>query len=47
LYFQWGDWEEAKKYLEVVARSDPEDQSVQQALRMINEALRAKARALP
>ncbi|MDO8675320.1 MAG: tetratricopeptide repeat protein [Candidatus Omnitrophota bacterium] len=47
LYFQLGNWEEAKKYLEVVARSDPEDQSVQQALRMINEALRAKARALP
>jgi len=47
LYFQLGNWEEAKKYLEVVARSDPEDQSVQRALRMIEEALRAKGRALP
>ncbi|MBI3314816.1 MAG: tetratricopeptide repeat protein [Candidatus Omnitrophica bacterium] len=47
LYFQSGDLEEAKKYLQVVARWDPEDQNVQQALRMIEEALRAKALRIP
>jgi len=47
LYFQLGDWEEARKYLEVVAHSDPEDQNVQQVLRMIDEALRAKALRMP
>ena len=41
LYFNTGDFEGSRKYLLVAAQFDPEDQTVRQGLRLVDEKLRA------